>query len=237
MFIVSVKFKGVGCVLKIETLTMGTAFLLLVISPAVFGQDVEISIPASSGAPGSTVTIPVNIGDTTGREIIAVELILQYNPEVLSAIDADTSGAIAQGWQVAFNKETPGQVSISMIGMESLNGSGTLVNVRFSVQPTALFGSTYQLRFTKARLNEGTPFAVAYDGIFTVEYVPVGDRMAGDVNGDNHVDYLDLLKLILVYGRNSGDSGYDPAADLNGDGRIDKDDMIVLWENFGATRG
>jgi len=118
-----------------------------------------------------------------------------------------------------------------------LSGSGVLVNIRFSVRPAAQIGSISQLHFTKILLNEGMPSAVPRDGAFTVEHVPAGERLEGDVNGDNRVDRLDLLKLAVMYNKRSGDSGYDASADFNGDGRIDRQDMIMLWRNFGATKG
>jgi len=229
--------------LKTTALILGIAFFFLTLSSTVCGQDVEISIPNSSGARGGIVTIPVNISDTTGRGIIAVEITLQYDPQVLSAIDADTSGTIAETWQIAPNTAVPGEVSVSMIGplgineVTPLSGSGTFVNIRFSVQRGAQIGSTSELHFTKVLLNEGTPGAVAYDGVFTVERLPVGERLEGDVNGDDHVDRRDLLKLVVLYNKHSGDSEYDASADFNADGLIDKLDMMILWQNFGATRG
>lgn len=307
--------------MKITTLILGIIHLALMGSPAVFGQDVEINIPASSGAPGDTVIIPVNISDTTGRGIIAVDMTIQYNPRVLGAIDADISGTIAGTWTIFSNTATSGEISISMAGgMNELSGSGTLVNITFLVQPTARLVGTSQLSFSKAKLNEGLVPAVANDGTFTVGHIPnalpvadangpykalpgaditfdgsgssdedndpltyawdfgdgstgtgvnpthayasagvytvtlvvndgtedsqpdtttaaIEDRLEGDANGDNSVDHLDLLKLILTYNKKSGDSGYDPAADFNNDGRIDKGDMIILWRNFGSRKG
>jgi hypothetical protein len=226
--------------LKVTALILGIVFFALMVSLATFGQNVEISIPASSGAPGSTVTIPVNISDTTGMEVIAVGITLQYDPQILSAIDADVSGTIAGTWQVISNTTIPGEVAIRMMWSEPptghLSGSGTLVNIRFLVQPAAQIDSTCQLHFVEVLLNETTPDVIR-DGIFTVAHVSPEARMEGDVNGDNCVDYRDLLKLVLMYKKKSGDSGYDPSADFNDDGSIDLDDMIVLWRNFGAAKG
>ena len=220
--------------MKITTLALGIAFLTLMVNPAVFGQNIEISIPNSSGAPGSTVTVPINVGDTTGHGIISFEMILQYDPQFLSPVAAHTSGTIDETWQAVLNAINPGEVYIGMMGLNPLSGSGVLVNISFMIQPTAQIGSTYQLHFVKALLNDGT--ATTSDGIISVERVAAGERIPGDINGDNRVNRLDLLKLIIVYNKESGDSGYNPSADLNSDGRIDKSDMIILWENFGVTK-
>lgn len=57
--------------------------------------------------------------------------------------------------------------------------------------------------------------------------------IAGDANGDGHVNYADLLLIASSYGRHSGDYGYDPRADLSGDGRVDYADLLLLATNYG----
>ena len=228
--------------LKITVLVLGLVFLVLMINPTVLSQNVEVSIPASSGAPGGDVTIPVNISDVTGLGIIGVDMTLQYDPQILSAIETDKLGTIAAAWQIVSSTNTvpadeaAEEIVIKMIGMDPLSGSGTFVKVKFFVKSDAEIGDTSEISIT-VQLNEGAVGAITSDGLFTVEHVPIEDRLEGDVNGDNSVDRLDLLKLVLTYNKNSGDPGYDPAADLDSDGRIDKNDVIILWRNFGATRG
>jgi hypothetical protein len=220
------------------SLISGVIYLALIVTPAVFGQSVEISIPDAEGPAGDTVDVPINISNVTGLNVIAVEVIIQYNSLVLSAVGANTSGTIAASWQVVPNTTIPGQIAISMIwnGTDALSGSGALVNIEFLVKPSVPTGFTSQLHFTKARLNEGTPGSVGLDGVFTVGGSSEPPRLEGDVNGDDRVDHRDLLKLVLTYNKNSGDQGYDLWADLNGDGRIDKDDVIIVWRNFGTVR-
>ncbi len=221
--------------LKMASLILGI-FSFLMISPALPGQDVVLSIPSSSGARGDMVAIPVSIGDVTGREVISVEMTIRYDIQALSVIDADVSGTMAETWLISSNTTTPGEIIVSMAGADPLSGSGPFVNVNFLVQPTAQVGTTYQISFTRAILNDGTPGVVTQGGSFTVEFGPAEDRMEGDANGDDRVNHLDLLRLILAYNKKSGDNGYSASADFNGDGRVDKQDMIILWRNFGARR-
>jgi len=202
---------------------------------AVFGQDIEISIPPTSGAPGENISIPVNIGNTTGRGIISAELTIQYDSQVLTAIDANLSGTLAADWLIFANTQTSGQIVISMAGANPLSGSGVLVNVRFSVSATARSGATYLITFSRARLNDGTPNAAPIPGVFTVGGEPA-PTLAGDANGDNSVNYQDVLKLAFAYNKNSGDSGFDPWADFNNDGRVDRQDMTILLQNYGRTQ-
>lgn len=59
-------------------------------------------------------------------------------------------------------------------------------------------------------------------------------RIAGDVDGDDHVDVVDLLYLVDAFGSNDGDENFDAACDFNGDGAVDVVDLLVLVDYFGT---
>jgi hypothetical protein len=203
-------------------------------------QTVEMSIPQITGQPGDAVAVPVNISDTTGSEIIAIGMLIQYDPEVLSFVELDLFGTIAETWQTISNinpKDNLEELYIGMIygsQLQPLSGSGTLINVKFQVNPTAQLGSSTEIGFDKSRtsLNEGAVGIVTSNGNLTIGT----PRLPGDANGDDRVNYQDILKLIMSYNRSNGESGFEPLADFNGDGFINRDDMIVIWENYGSTR-
>ena len=220
---------------RAAVLIPGIVLLFLMTSVTVIGQVVEVSITPSSGAPGEEIIIPIDIEQTTGRGVIAAELNIDYDSQVLSATGANLSGTIASDWFIQTNTTNSGQVIIRMAGVNPLNGSGHLVNVKFSVSATARIGSTYLLTFSKALLNEGVPNAATSPGIFTVAGIPE-PRLDGDANGDDRVDHLDILKLIFAYNKSSGNSGYDPEADFDSDGDVDRQDMIILVGNYGAIK-
>jgi len=226
--------------LKIKTLILTTILSILISSSAAFGQSVTITVPDSSGAPGDTATVPVNISNTTGRGIIAVDALLRYDSGILSFIDAGP-GTINESWQVIFNETTPGVVSIMMIfdaQQGPLSGSGAFLNIRFLVRSNARIGAKSALSFDKEKtmLNEGQVGVAIQDGVFTVSGTSPEPGLEGDVNGDDRVDHLDLLKLILAYSKSIGESGYNPSADFNNDRRVDRDDLVIFLRNFGATR-
>ncbi len=64
---------------------------------------------------------------------------------------------------------------------------------------------------------------------FRIALVPV----AGDVDGDGHVDVTDLLYLIDTFGKSAGDIGYNPACDFTGDAAVDVIDLLYMIDNFG----
>jgi hypothetical protein len=56
----------------------------------------------------------------------------------------------------------------------------------------------------------------------------------GDVDGNGHVDVVDLLHLVDAFGSATGDANYDARCDFNSDGSVDVADLLMLVENFGT---
>ncbi len=65
---------------------------------------------------------------------------------------------------------------------------------------------------------------------FRVVEVPV----PGDVDGNGHVDVVDLLYLVAAFGSMTGDARYDTRCDFNQDGAIDVIDLLDMVYNFGT---
>jgi 3',5'-cyclic AMP phosphodiesterase CpdA len=80
----------------------------------------------------------------------------------------------------------------------------------------------------KAQLN------VAQPNVFTTVDQFAYGTMAGDVDGDGHVDVVDLLYLVDAFGSVPGDLNYSVACDFNRDDSVDVVDLLMLVENFGA---
>jgi len=57
--------------------------------------------------------------------------------------------------------------------------------------------------------------------------------LAGDTDGDGHVDVVDLLNFVACFGTVSTDPGYSAACDFNSDGSIDVVDLLMLVNSFG----
>jgi hypothetical protein len=56
----------------------------------------------------------------------------------------------------------------------------------------------------------------------------------GDVNGDGHVDVIDLLYFVDAFGSVAGDPTYDPAADFDHNDSIDVIDLLIFVDYFGV---
>jgi len=121
-----------------------------------------------------------------------------------------------------------------MAGLENLN-----------VEP--MLTSDYHLLAGSPCIDAGDPAFVPGPGEMDIDGGPriTGGRvdmgsdeygstgLAGDVNGDTHVDVEDLLLLGASFGKREGDAGYDPHCDFNGDDRVDISDLLILAGNFG----
>lgn len=60
-----------------------------------------------------------------------------------------------------------------------------------------------------------------------------GARLVGDLNGDGHVDSLDLLILAGCWAKTIGQPGFNAACDLNSDGVVNVIDLLFLADNWG----
>jgi len=59
--------------------------------------------------------------------------------------------------------------------------------------------------------------------------------LAGDVNGDELVNVIDLSMVSVGYGALKGEDAYDVDLDLNNDGIVDMKDLTAVAINLGAT--
>ncbi len=62
----------------------------------------------------------------------------------------------------------------------------------------------------------------------------LGGGLAGDCDGDGHVDVIDLLIFIDSFGKSAGEIGYNYACDFDCDTTVDVFDLIDLVRNFGT---
>ncbi len=126
----------------------------------------HVSVPAEH-----MLEIPVTIEDLSGLEVIAYQFTVSFDHNILAAEEPYfyTSGTIsgALGWTIMCNAETQGQLTIGAFGSVPLQGSGTLLNLVFSVM--AEQGSC-QLVFNSFLLNAGTPQVSTVNGSFSNQY-------------------------------------------------------------------
>ncbi len=131
------------------------------LSPA----QVAISLPQVSASTGSSVTIPITVGDLTGRNFLSFDFDLTYDASVLQAQPqpTDSTDTLARNLTITANA-TPGRLRVSGFGAQAMTGAGTLLKLRFNVTGAAgtgtaltwqrfIFNETPQTSLTNGRVN------------------------------------------------------------------------------------
>ncbi|MBE6783871.1 MAG: hypothetical protein E7536_07645 [Ruminococcaceae bacterium] len=101
---------------------------------------------------------------------------------------------------------------------------GTVDNLDSYVYPSV--GEIVIVTVKENRMGTGSKVSLAHNGITYETYTLI---IAGDINGDAYVDYMDLMLLDWYEAYGVSFSGVQKvAADLNGDGKVDANDKIAL---------
>jgi hypothetical protein len=141
-----------------------------VLKPVDGADAIAVELPARAAAvPGAEVTIPVSIGDTTGRGIVSYDFTLAFDPDVLTPaqIPSDPAGTLSDGWSVAYNTQTRGEIRVTAFGTAGLAGKGVLLNLRFDVSEKST--GTAGLRSTSFALNENEVPSIVWNGTISVD--------------------------------------------------------------------
>jgi uncharacterized delta-60 repeat protein len=119
-------------------------------SPTIVG----VTLPAKIVSAGSRLTIPISIGDTSDKGIVAYEFTLLFDPTALTPSDAlvETANTLSNGWSVVFNDRHPGSLRVIAFGTIALDGRGTLLRLRFTTRKAV--GRNAGIRLVALQLNE-----------------------------------------------------------------------------------
>jgi len=127
-----------------------------------------VEIPDTSAEPGETFHIPIRIFDATG--IAAVEIAVEYDSSILTALGAQTT-ALTSGFGLV-DSVSNGKIAISLASATGISGGGgSLVDVDFQVNSTAIPGDTCSLILQAVSLYDENTEVIetsAENGLFTV---------------------------------------------------------------------
>jgi len=131
-----------------------------------FGQTIDVTIPDTTGAEGSTISIPVRCNSVTGLGVYAYGFKLTYDQNIITATGVTVEETISSPWGApTFNVEEEA-INIAAASSTPLEGEGVLVFINFSI--IGAVGSNTLIQFTEAVFNEGEPLANTSDGKLTV---------------------------------------------------------------------
>jgi hypothetical protein len=129
---------------------------------------IGVSLPNQNAQQNSSATVPINVQDTTGMNVISYEFDLSYDPGVLQlqASPVDTAGTLSNGMSVTVNSSTAGLLRVAAFGANSMSGAGVLLNLKFTAIGSV--GSFSPLTWQRFMFNEGNPQSATTNGQVTI---------------------------------------------------------------------
>jgi uncharacterized protein (TIGR03437 family) len=147
------------------TITIGGQTFTINQSGAGAAACVDVAISSSLlASTGSTLTVPINVSDLTGKGALSFDATITFDPAVLrlQSTPIDRTGTLSSAMTVTVNTSTPGQIRISAFSSTALSGAGALLNLKFDV--IGANGACSNLNWASFRFNEGTPCATTTNG-------------------------------------------------------------------------
>ncbi len=142
---------------------------LLLFSGFAFASTVPVSIPDTSAAPGDVIVLPILAQNIPPDTLWSADIVLGFNSVVVQAESVIFSGTLVNNlyWTNIYNI-VGDSINIALAGSQTINGSGTLVYIRFKVLPSALPGDSSVIRFKRMIFNDGDPLALTKDGVLRI---------------------------------------------------------------------
>jgi hypothetical protein len=171
---------------------------------------VPVSLPVVSVSPGSDITVPITVGDTTGLQITSYDLQVTYDPAIVqpAATPIDTNGTLSSSMLVTPSTGNSGHFIVSAFQGTYLAGSGTLINLNFTVvgssgQSTALTFEDYtdpnNIFHPGFQFNEGVPGSTTTNGSIMV----FGTAITGTVTYGNATSPPKYISNVTITGAGS----------------------------------
>ena len=178
--------------------------------------------------------VEMSIGLDNDEDIIMVEFYLQL-PEGVSIVEDEDGYYVADLNRARSNRHIL-DVTMSSNGMchflcysnnnNALKGnSGELISIGLTCDDSVVPG-TYQGRITNLTLADSNLAGISLDDV--VFDIVVTDYMLGDVNGDGHINGLDVIETVNCIMDQPSDSFIRYAADIDKNGTINGMDLVEI---------
>lgn len=131
-------------------------------------DDIRLSLEAVTGDPGQSVDVPILISDITGQDITSIQLVLEFDAALVSALSVSVDGSLTSGWDAPRFTTGPGSFEVILSGDYAIAGSGRLATVQFYVNDEILPGIDTNILFAESRLNNGSILAQTSPGIIYI---------------------------------------------------------------------
>jgi Tol biopolymer transport system component len=136
------------------------------------GAAIETAAPDTIATYDQPISIPVRVSDTTGQDVVAGEVSLVFDGDLLTVSSVSTSGTLMAGWTLQTNVTEGNGTSIDTLKVAAahttaLAGSGALFNVVFQVADVRMPASS-PLALSHVLFNAGNLAIDATDGSLTL---------------------------------------------------------------------
>ena len=136
-------------------------------------------------------------------------------------------GALPLSWTAG---NTQPWITLDNMGGTLAPGDSATVTVSINIVADSLLPGTYSDTVTFTNSTNGIGNTTRSVSL-TIPIPP------GDVNGDGHVDVVDLLWLVDAFGTCTNSPNWNPACDLNSDGYVNNLDRQILMNAYGTSQG
>ena len=124
---------------------------------------ISISLPELNGQAGGALTVPLSVGDLTGKGVTSFSTTIDFNQTLIQVNGVSQAGTLTANSNAVVDLNTPGKATITWSGT-ALAGAGVLLNL----EVTLLASGTSPLTLDSFVFNSGTPEASLDNGSITI---------------------------------------------------------------------
>ncbi len=207
-----------------------------------FRLGAEYTLEPSAGVGYAIFNDEINSGDTFTLDLYAENVTdltrwqfdIAFDPLLLEAIEVSKGYFLeSEDRATLFQKGTIDnhagkitELSEAVLNGNSVSGTGLLLSVTFAAKA----GGKAQLTLNNFQLYDSSGQVIPAGPHKTT--IVVKGQLAWDVNGDGHVNILDLLLIAQDIGKTAS---LNSQTDINGDRIINIIDLILVAQHFGET--
>lgn len=134
-------------------------FILACHTPALRAQSVRVALP-DTVTRETTLAIPVEIGDVSGLQVVAFNMIISFDSTLLAIDGINNAGLLSDGMILTTNSATRDRIVVAGAGATFLSGGGVLLELQARLVGTG----RSDLRFERFTFNEGSPQSEIVNG-------------------------------------------------------------------------
>lgn len=129
---------------------------------------IAVTIPTVTVLEDANFTVPINVQDTTGSNIISYEFELAYNSSVIQpqAVPVTSVGTLTEGMSVTVNTSQANKIIVVVFSTNPMAGAGTLLKLNFTAVGDS--GNSSPLTWNKFDFNENIPQDVTSPGLVNI---------------------------------------------------------------------